>query len=661
MANQARYPFLETLTESEAVARGANLDDKINFSVFNTIKSLSTQENARVAGLFTLDTFLPEILNLTRGDLTAVVRKLVVDRLIIQIFRLEFETTRRQMKTVPCFLATPPGDRDTTFGLWAAANSYSVAQIEKLLAARPPLDRKHFAECLARDLKSEAMPSRDDLKYLLYDFFSEIHPGKFDIVPPAPMIPTTLGEIRDELTRRQIAAEIPDYGFFPLREADHVPVFEMAGRFLLSKVVPRYKSRGNLRGELERILLEETRYFDEGDKPGTTEFNLARAGAVKKEAQAERQAVQNGMRFPGMLTVELIQRTAPFAREEYESAWRAKNEDALQEFVDALNTGTNWPQVIRFLTEDEIAKIPSVAREKLLSGDFVYHDTWLREAAEVHVFIRRDPAAFRLLVEGMQTLPVFQQWQILAMKSVLEKNEFELQALFHDTEFVRSYGRLLRLVYQRYFPWYVRLFLALGINFLRDQAFKNAKQKIQSEQKVLRDRSLRRKAGEAQEKEEERRAAALRVRDTTLANRVIETLDEFYYQKNRIPTIEEVGAEIDMAVGDYNDIIKRGTFQMVKLADGGLLLLYPLDHIWRSRVARLRRALDKIREQAGDDPGDLLAERVRKLEKHLTATESRQPDPGGDDPYDKFSRAVKDHEKKMSQPLDVDFSDDLEV
>jgi hypothetical protein len=76
----------------------------------------------------------------------------------------------------------------------------------------------------------------------------------------------------------------------------------------------------------------------------------------------------------------------------------------------------------------------------------------------------------------------------------------------------------------------------------------------------------------------------------------------------------------------------------------------------------LRRTLDLIREAIEEDVGDSLSERVRKLEKHLTATESAKPESSGaDDPYGRFSKAVKDYDAKHKEPLDLDFSDDLEV
>ena len=661
MALQAKYPFLETLSESEAISRGANLDDKINYTVFHTIKDHSTQESVRSGKYFTLDTFVPDILNLTKADLSAVVRKLIVDRLVIQIFRMEYESTRSEMQMVPCFLAQPGGEHDTTFSLWVESNSRSVTEIEKMLSSRPPFDRKLFAADLAQDLKSEKIPPVEELKHVLVDFFQGVHPGSFEIVPPADLIPSTLAEIRDEITRRKIAVEIPDYGFMPLGGSDQVPLFELAGRFLTSKILPRYKNRGNLKGELERVLLEEERYAEE-ERPRTTEFIVARASALKKEALSGPRPEGMGARFPGSLTTEIIQKLAPLASSEYETAWNDRNETALREIVDGMNEGTAWHQVIRFMTEEDLRQIPPVARDKLLGGGHLYHETFMRGDAEVHVFVRRDGAAFRLLVDGMRGLPAFQQWQILAMKVVLEKNEMELANLFDDPEFVRAYGKLLREVYMRYFPWYIRLLFALGLSMFQDQGFKVAKQKIQAEQKSLRDRYTRRKAVRDKEQEEERKKAALRVRDRALSNTLIETLDHFYLEEHRVPTVDEVRSEIDMSSSEFDDIMNRGKFQKVKLSDGGQILLYPLDHNWRSRVARLRRTLDLIREAIEEDVGDSLSERVRKLEKHLTATESAKPESSeADDPYGRFSKAVKDYDAKNKEPLDLDFSDDLEV
>ena len=667
MAIQGQYGFLETVKESEAIARGANVSDKINHAVLKAIKQASNRQAVRGNQQFTLDTFVPDIVNLTKADLKKVVSRLVADKLVVQVFRLEFSPEKEHPLLVPCFLANASDEEEQVTPLYNDTVSQSVAALESFLDARSQGGPAEFLADLETDLGSERIPPVDSIPHTIVDLFSSVHAKNFDIIPAADLISVTLNEMRSELIRRTRIRMVPDYGVFPIRESEVLARLEAAADFLKRRIVSRHKSRGNLKRELEQVTLEEAGYNLDPHAPPTGQFHARRAQAVKKAVLASLPQGQ-GVRYPGTLAVEIILQLEPLARERYEERERADHGRQIREFKEKLmRSGGKWYEAIRFIPHSEIGEFHPEVWNRLLSDEGLIHSTWQNTESLVHVFSRRDPSVFRGLVPGMSSLPPERKWQALAMRSLLEQYESqpEFKALFDDPAFVAAYGKMLRMAYMDRIPWFYRLLLQLGIDWFVDRSFQLAKQSIRREQETLRVGNEERTKELHESRERERQEKLARVQDLARANEIIEVLDHLYLTEGHIPSVADVRARLeDLGPEEFHAILRKESFQVVPPAKGldpdQGILLYPLNHQWRTRIARLRRVLDRLLEEsqaAEPEEASEVKELVSRIHRFIARAEagaSKSTSPG-EDPFEAFGRELEKHKERERSETGGDF------
>ena len=233
--------------------------------------------------MFTLDSFVPDIVNMTRNDLKAVVRRLISDRVVVQIFRLEFEPDQGGLILKPFFIGNPKEGEDAARPIYMEANFQSIRAIQSFLDSTPRVSQDRILQDLELDLSRDKTPTVNELHNTLVDPLSIVHAGAFEINPPGELIQATLGEIRSELFRAGRLAEINDYGLMALRDGEIMERFEVAGEFLKNKVIARYKNKGNLKRELEQIGMEEATYQLDPLPPPRAYLCQARSGGKTRD------------------------------------------------------------------------------------------------------------------------------------------------------------------------------------------------------------------------------------------------------------------------------------------------------------------------------------------------------------------------------------------
>ncbi len=652
-----RYAFLDLLKEQEALARGANLGDKVHHAIYKAIKTNSSVEAVRHNTLYNVGVNVPEVLHLTKKDLVTVLSRLVSERLITQIFIFIFEPGSPKPTFRPSFISIPPEEKQSTGQLYQETIQQSVRAIESYIESLPPVNADMIWSDLETDLTMEETPQPADVPSSILDIFSGVHAASFDVVPAPEMIQTTLADLQEQLSKKGKLLHVLDYGFMPLRDREVLDRVESAGDFLLSKVIPKYKSRGSLKSELEQIQLEEAAYYLNENVPRTAEFLARRASAIKKTILSD-PGRKGGVRYPGALCAETLLLAEPFSRQKYADQWKAEVNSQHNSFKDRLRKESNqWDELIIFLEEKDALAFPKEVWKRITEDRDILHHTWEKQGATLHVFVRKDPEVFRVFVEGMVALPVSEHWKILAMKSLLDRYEGHVSQLFHDEAFVRSYGKLLRIAYIDYIPWYFRIFIWLGLNWFQDRSFQIAKNAISIEQKYLAGANQQ-KAGElAQARETEKRQMMARIQEMSVTNQIVEALDRFYHTELWIPTVADVQAAIkDLDPASFREALNRDRFQIVR--DGKDkpdydILVYPMNHEWRVRAARLRRALDRIMarypEAMQSDEAQSMHDRIRRLTKFLSRKEHEIPALDREDPYRKFEKALKSHEQKAAK------------
>ncbi|MEQ9367153.1 MAG: hypothetical protein RIF32_23165, partial [Leptospirales bacterium] len=253
-----------------------------------------------------------------------------------------------------------------------------------------------------------------------------------------------------------------------------------------------------------------------------------------------------------------------------------------------------------------------------------------------------------------------------AVKHILEEHEDDFRYLFDDTDFLVSYGAMLRRVYINYIPWYLRLLLSFGITWFQDYSFQLAKKAIQAEQGSLAVRNRQREEERKLEKDEERKVELNRIREASAANQIVEQLDAaFFGERGRVPSLGEiqdaVAAHSKMEETTFQEMLRKDNFQIAPMpgkdaAPRDAVLLYPLNHEWRTRAARLRRVLERILADENADP--LQTERAKRAQKFLGKIESggggapaptpaQSPEDLDDsDAFERFGAELEKHESR---------------
>lgn len=643
-----KFAFLELLKESEALARGANLNDKANHAVFKVVKSLSAAEKVKSGSLYSLNITIPELIHYTKKDLVSVLNRLIVDRLICQIFTVQIKDGTNELALGQYFVALPIDERQSVVQIFQEAAFHSSKNVERWVEHIPAFSEKGIRQDLELDFKAEKPPDPSDFKNTVVDPFQIVHPGSFDIVPPPELVSETKKEILDELLRKGPLTNLVEFGLVPTRDNEIETRYEVARDYFTAVVYPRYRDKNGMKREMEAIVLEEAVYNSEEFAAQTTQFIEKKAALLKKIVTSD--PARKTLRFPGMLTTDILIGMAEIVDKKYKENWKQESEKMVIEIKNSLNSG-NWEKRIAFYLDSEVAAMPKEVWNALTKDIHILYCRWEQPGETIHVVTKREGDLFRQLVTNMVNLPPSRHWQILAAKTLIERNEQEFKGLFEDPNFVAEYGLMLRVAYISFMPWYHRLLITFGINWFQDSAFVIAKKKIAAIQKSRSKYNTDRSEARNAEREKAKRERLNRIKDITVSNQIVDTLDRFFMADLKVPSVEDVKKALpDLDNIQLQETISKENFQILpgtKSDKDDSILLYPMNHEWRVRSARLLRHLERIKQE---NPTE--ADRCRRLEKFLSKRETSVQI--AEDPYKKLDRIIqKSKDKGDGEDLEV--------
>lgn len=667
-----KYRFLELIKEGDAVTRGSQVGEKIHHAIYRTIRRLSSLDNVKAGFAFTLDTPIPELegMNLPRKALAAVLRNLIDDRLVTQLFQIGTRGNG-QLEAASCYISLPPEDTVTPNQVYYEVILRSVKNIEEVAKALPVYSKDEIRADLETDFKSRAVPPIEKLGKTLLDPIRLIVPGLFDFVPDADMLRYGRGDLKEELLRRHLFIDLFEYGMMPLKEDEILPRFEVSGDFLNSRLVPHYRDRPNLKPEMETIYMEESAYYLDPFAARNPSFLVKKATAMKKNLLGQNQ--EDRIRFPGMLAIEQILQLAPFVESTYKDMDRKEIQESLNEFQRRINEifPEDWQDLALYLDDEDREEIHPEVLKSLLSSRDIMNINWETGKGTILVLAKKDRIVFENLVTGMIASHNVETWQILALKFMIEKYETDFPNLFKDAAFRNSYGRLLRKVYLRYIGFFHRILIHIGLTLFQDRAFQKAKGKILEEQGLLALRNTEKREQATQARMRERRERLARARDLGAISRVNEKID-LAFRDGRLPTLTRLWSDgKDMELPALRDFLKKASFQTIPLetkADDGkedYVLLYPMDHNWRVRAGRLMRVLDswEAKQSQDADPDRRgFFDMLPRLKRFLTDRGAGNVAHGrrggqlrqeGEDPYERFNKELKKVKSEEDRELDI--------
>lgn len=650
MADLGKYTFLEIYHEKEGVSRGAHLVEKINRAVYTAVQKQSNAQAARNNMLYSIGLEVPDVINLDNKTTGHILERLIADKVVTQIFRLDYSSQNNTIEVMPCFLAHDHEDTDQLGLIYNETIMRSVAAVEMMLSAMPVFDKEMIRADLLFDIEQEETPDAKDLQATLVEPFSGVHASKFAVLPEPDMMQKTIFDIEQEMIKRGKLIPLLNYGLLYFREAELLDRIQAAIEILNENLLPEHANKPGLKSGLDAVEIEESSYKLDEKAPATSKFEIRKAEILKKALVDDPQKTFVGTRFPGSLTVETLLSFGSKVDKLLQKHQKNENLKGYEQIKQTLmEAGENIETTMLVFTEKQKLEIPGDSWQNLVDDLDLYYHTWELHEGTMHIFIRREQAAFIVLIQKLGYLVGDERWKILAMKTIIEENESEMPELFSDRELIPLYGMLLRGVYLKYIPFLYRLLMLFGLGFARDAGFRIAKERIELEQKVLKENNQKKTKELHKQEEQKKLLARQKLHTQGLANEIVEQLDWFYFERLLVPSVGDIRSTLQkMELKDFERAIDQGGFKQLPIPDKSSsnenVLVYAVDSSWRSRMNKLSRVVEEILgtpEIAAANP--VQYNRSRVLKKYLAKKDSNDvpKDTEKDDPYKKFGEEVE--------------------
>ncbi len=668
---EAQYPFLNLLTENRAMAQGASIGDRNTYTLYRAIQKLSTATHANQNNLFTIRNIPESIKDIPREKLLMMLRRLISDQLVAQIFRIEYTS---KLNLIPCYIAV--NNFDFPISIYTTSLYVSTSNIDLYLKELAIPNATLIRSALESDFQGKPVTAKTHPGFLI-DPFEIVTPENFDF-PPAPyLIDSSIKIMKDELIRLQKICEFPGYGYMPIKAKDAMERLNIAEEFLREELIDHYQKKSHtLKSIINQIFIEESVYQLDNFATDTTEFIGKLAKAIKTEAYKRPKTIETG-RYKGALTIETI---IAFSEKSVTYLKEKANEENIKKFRQIkellFQSNADWHKIMLFIDDTEKIKMHSETWKMLVGDKSLVYIQWELAEKSIWVFVKQDiqkvyDAVLNLKEDKNFALTKESSWQALALREIIDSNQELFGELFEIPEFVGPYGDLLRKIYINYIPWYLSILLKFNINWFKDRSYLIAKANILKEQQNYSRRNEQNRLKQKVEQENTKKASIEYLKKITAVNSILSLLDNFYYVKKFAPSVSDLESSQQAAPGkDLMELLLTEKFQLVNISKESknltnTLVLYPKDMYWENRRVELKKLIEDLLNKNNIEPflsQDQLTrfERLAQYifrdirlnassEKNIVkeeAQEEPEQEENDDSVYERFEKALHQHDEK---------------
>ncbi len=653
------YPFLDLLSENQALAKGVNLGDKNTYSLYHAIKKRSNMTMAKQYALFRLGMPVDGILDIAEETIKKILSQLVYEKLIAEVLQLEYRYEKLHLIT--CYLSLNLSDPPVC--LFETVIRTSSENIGTMLKSLPVLSMQEIQKAYMDDLRGKKVTAKTHPGVLI-DPFMIIQSKRFEFEPPQQhMIDASIMEIKKELLKNQEIIEVPQYGFIHIDKENMLNRYMVAEEVIRDELIGIYQNKfESLKGIFSQIFLEEAIHEMDTSSIETTEFLVKFVKAIQDISSPKKLKDSSAEKYLGKLSIEtilsLMKRIETLLKERHHE----KSLKDYQEYREKLfPSDKSIDMPILFVMEEEKNELTKETWNYLMNDTTVGNIQWELPDMSVFVFVRMDVESIFNIVTKMEKGKDILQWHVLSIREIFEKYGVVLNELFEIPEFLLPYGKILQRVYLKYMPWYHIILISLRIHFFIDGAYGKAKRLIRKEQYYYanRNESKRKKEEEANDK---RRGAMLKsIEKLYSTNKIISHLDTSYFTRKIPPTVQD--SKKFSGIDDLNEFIsfiKSENFQIVSPLKkdshlGNSLLLHPMDPSWGVRSQRIEKMANEVMSDGKSHGNEIqlrfkqilrFIQNKKKKTKLTTATKSvqAQKTKKGKDPYEIFGEELQKSE-----------------
>ncbi|AOP35476.1 hypothetical protein A0128_17515 [Leptospira tipperaryensis] len=653
-ANSTQLAFLKVKKINEVVSY--YLNDRLTHSVYKAVVSQTSYKNARSQNLFQVDSKVPEAAELTPAEVLFHLKRLLEDGVALQFAYFCIDPATSELKLKPCYVAYPDAELGDLTRLYLSLIDLSINSILTYLESKPPLSK----EILWGDLEADTKGENVEKLKLFFNPDSYFKPPYLNIQLNPEYAKDMISEITDGLIKKGRIREIPEYGNLIVKVKELQSLFELVDEYHQKKIFPKYKWA--IADEFARIAHEERIHKNDSSLAPTASFGKRRAEAIAKALISDPEKKQK-QHFMG---VELIQALSEEIETSLSHSYHDQIRTHFHEMSDHLSKhGGRWDKLVLFIPDEEFRSFPGELKRLLTEDLNIAYSPWETKGITMHSFLRREPETIKSIIKSLALVSSVEAWKVLSIRNLIEQNEDSIRIIFKDGDFVKNYGKVLRKGYVEYFPWYFPILDFFGIaKILQDIFFQAAKDKIRSEQSLLRTKNRDSAMKAEQAKIQERLKDEDRIRLLEQRSKLSETLNRFYFEKNVPPVLKDVLFEISGYSPELvQQIVDREKFVLIPDPAGDKLdsiLIYPGDDSFRSRAREVHKVLSErkkiLEHKVRNKEEDLILEKISKVIKYVdswfdskpeqttSSTKSLKvgvgPSDEKEDPYENFRKEI---------------------
>ena len=616
------YPFITLKTPKEVI--GSTLDNKANHAIYQAITINTSISNAKLNGLFNTSMEIPGIRTGSKSELTYPIKRLIEDNLIQQIFTLQYaEGMGFQVQT--SYIAIPQDKPDKIDNVFTQVLEQSVKNITNYIDNIIIFDTISFAKELKLNLEQNAVFSSNNYPTAILDPFSSIAKYSSEIPLNKGVIDGTATEIEQELILAGKIAKLTDGVFIPIADKDLLARYETADRFIKDEIYPLHKTK--TQEEIEKINHEEEiismeKFGDQG-----LDLKRKRAEILDKAISA---AFSGSAHYPGSLAIMTVLLLDRLANDKYKAKEEEEIKQGYESYLKTMaKTSTRWIEMILFLDQKIIGDTHPEIWVKLKKDKRISFTTWIHKGNEYYILSNKDKSVIVKSITDMSDHPPSEKWKILAFRQLVEDTEKSIPDIFSDKKTIKAYGSLLKKAYVAYFPWYYPFLI--HFSFFLDLFFKKAKDSIKAEQEAQKKRK------EKQDNEKNNKLAAEKLKriEESKADRtkhqIIMSIEDIAFKSEKIPFYTDVMKLSNIENEAYFDeMLKNENFQLIPLKKNAgkeeTVVLFPIDHQWRGREARLKSVLNKQINVLTEKHGEKKILLPFKLLYNILGKQSKSPE-----------------------------------
>lgn len=595
--------LFELTTRQALVKTSGIVLDKEFLQVFQAIENYSTKQNLNKAMLFTPSQERLEVLKIDRDRFREVIKDLIEFRLVAQVFELVWNSTSNILEIQSYFLAQTETLRDP--GL--AYEFFLERSFKELQRYCSESNILHLdkAKTIAYHLASGNIDSLGNGLAHLFQAKS------FLVPPPKNLIQSFILDLQERIEKQVELIGSLDKNLYYVPEVESVEIYNCFRNEFEARLLPFFRTKNmELHEKIETIEREEA----------IQEKSLNYTG----NWEATRKVARVCLEYPdilqshGKIFLNTVVKLSILAERHTNEKIRMERDKTVSLLIRQMETGNDIDSLFLRVNTEEPGAITQEICNALKIHKEVLHAEWFTPTNKLMLFalnkIENLKKINQIIHDSFKNTTEYP----LYFRELLEKNEKEIQSIFKDSTFLKTYGKNLQAVYLRYIPFYYRIFAWLGIAAIINAGYAKAKSIIKYKQMDRKFQYEKRKEKLEKERLKERLEELAAKEIFQYARFLEQALENFYFIEKKIPDAEELTnfypaitpLMLEKVCKEYKfTVIENGGFA------GGNLIAFPNTPEYFEKKQKLLQTIQEIQMSKNVDPKS--KERAKLLEKGI--------------------------------------------